>query len=123
MKNPFATEKHTFHVVEVPTGTKLPEITGDLRESLKTLQFNPAFSYIIQRLRVQRAGVQNALQEGLQLTETQIRFLQAGLYWLSYLEKDINVLTQASANNPRPSFDNEAEQFAKIRQSLDFVGA
>lgn len=124
MKNPFKSEvtHDIYHVVEVPVGTKLPELTGDLKETLRALQFNPAFNYLIQRLRLQRSGVQNALQDGMNLTEVQLRYLQAAMYWLGYLEKDIASLTQVSASIPRPALDNEAELFAKVQQNLDLVG-
>ena len=113
--------KHIDHIVELPAGTKLPELTGDLRESLKSLSLHPGFAYLLQRQRYQCAGVQNALKEGMNLTETQIRFLQAGLYWLSFIEKDLNSLTQ-TIKPERPAQEDERALFNRVRESLDLVG-
>lgn len=110
-------------VVELPASTKLPELTGDLRETLKALQFNPAFVYLVQRLRFQKAGVETALREGIQLNETQLRFLQAGMFWLAFLEKEIASLTHTSGNTPRPATPDELELFAKIQENMSLVDA
>lgn len=111
------------HVVEVEKGTRLPEITEDLRASLRALQLSPAFQYLIMRFRLQRAGMEDALKGGLNLDEKQLRYLQAGIFWASSIERDISALTQASASTPRPAFDNEAEEFRKVRQNLELVDA
>jgi len=114
--------KEVIHVVEVEKGTKLPELTGDLKESLKSLQHAPAFQYILSRLRHQHAALDNTLKEGMQLTETQIRFLQAGLYWTSFIEKDFAKLTQ-TLPQARPATDPEAELFRQIQGNMELVGA
>lgn len=112
-----------YQIVEVKEGSKLPEITADLRESLKTLQYSPAFNYILMRLRFQKAAMETSLREGLQLDEKQLRYLQAGIYWASQIERDISALTQVSASTPRPAFDNEADEFNKIHSSLELIDA
>lgn len=114
-------EIHHYHTVELPANSKLPELTGDLRESLKTLFLYPAFQYLLQRLRFQKAAMETALREGINLTETQLRYLQAGIFWAGQIEKDISVLTQASANI-RPVQEDERAEFDKVRQNLDMVG-
>ena len=114
--------KETIHIVEIEKGTKLPELTGDLKESLRALQHSPAFQYILARLRHQGAALNNTLREGMQLTETQIRFLQAGLYWTSFIEKDFAKLTQ-TVPQARPATDSEAEQFREIQRNMELVGA
>jgi len=119
----FNKEVIKYQIIEVEKGTKLPELTADLKESLKTLQFSPAFQYLIMRFRNQRAAMTAALQGGMNLTELQLRYLQAGIHWAGELERDITALTQASASTPRPSFDNEAEEFAKIKANLDLIDA
>lgn len=118
----FGFTKEVIHVIELEKGTKLPELTTDLKESLKSLQHSPAFQYILSRLRHQGAALNNTLREGMQLTETQIRFLQAGLYWTSFIEKDFAKLTQ-TVPQARPATDPEAEQFREMQRSVELVGA
>lgn len=112
----------TTHIIEVEPSSKLPEITGDLRESLKALSFNPAFGYILQRLRFQKAAMETAFREGMNLTEIQLRYLQAGIHWAGQIQKDIQVLTQAQPNK-RATTDYEAEEFAKVKSNIDLIGA
>lgn len=115
-------EIHHHHVIEVPQGHKLPELNGDLKESLKALYNHPGFQYLLQRLRFQKAAMESTLREGINLTEIQLRYLQAGIFWASQLEKDISSLTQ-SRPTQREAFPDEATEFAKIRQGIELVGA
>jgi hypothetical protein len=112
---------HHYHIIEIEKGAKLPELTGDLKESLKALVNHPGFQYLLMRFRHQKAAITTALQEGMRLSETELRFLQAGTYWTSYLERDIHALTQ-SRPQATPAVDHEAQEFAKIQQNLDLVG-
>lgn len=114
-------EIHHDHIHDVPEGAKLPEITGDLRESIKALINHPGFNYLLQRFRFQKAAMETSLREGMNLTEIQLRYLQAGIYWASQFERDIATLTQ-SRPATRPAVDHEAEEFAKVRQSLEMIG-
>lgn len=118
----FTKEVDKLHYIEVEKNSKLPELTGDLKESLRALALSPAFQYLLARFRHKRLSLNNALQEGLQMTETQIRFLQAGVYWAGELERDITTLTQTVPTKRAPT-DQEAELFAKVRSNLDLVGA
>src|SRR5580692_4779875 len=111
----FEKEVVRYQLVEVEKGTKLPELTADLREQLRALQFSPAFQYLLMRFRYKKAAMDAAVQQGIDLSEIQLRYLQAGMYWAGELERDVTALTQASASNPRPAFDNEAEEFRKIQ--------
>ena len=73
--------EHHYHVIEFDKTTKLPELTGDLRESLKTLAIQPAFQYLMQRFRIKKAAMETTLREGFKLDEQQLRYCQAGIYW------------------------------------------
>lgn len=117
----FTKDVHHYHLIEIEKGAKLPELTADLRESLKALQHNPAFNYLMLRYRYKKAGLSNALNEGLNLTEIQLRYLQAGIYWAAEIERDLQLLTQTRPQ-AAPAVDYEAQEFAKVRQNLDLVG-
>ena len=111
-----------YLVVELEKATKLPELTGDLKESLKTLVFHPGFVYLQQKLRYERALLQKYLSEGYQLDEKALRHLQAGVHYLGYLESEIKRLTAQTGAAARESFAAEAEAFDKIRASVDLIG-
>lgn len=113
--------EHIYHVVELDKQTKLPEITGDLRESLKALAIQPAFQYLMQRFRIKKAAMETTLREGFKLDEQQLRYCQAGIYWSGELERDIQTLTQDQPQR-RPAKVDELEEFKKISRSISLVG-
>lgn len=109
-----------YQILEVEKGSKLPELTADLKESLRALQHVPAFQYLIMKLRYDKAAVEKSLRDGLFLPEAQLRGLQAGCYWLEYLEREINSLTKGTTP-PRPSTPTEAQEFEAIRQQIELI--
>lgn len=117
----FTKEIHHHHVIELDKQTKLPELTGDLKESLKTLSLHPAFQYLLQRFRLKRASMEATLKEGFNLTEQQLRYCQAGIYWAGEMERDIKLLTQDKPQ-ARPASVDELAEFNKIKSSIDLVG-
>jgi hypothetical protein len=117
----FFKREQIYHVVELDKQTKLPELTGDLRESLKTLALLPAFQYLMQRFRVKKATMESTLREGFKLDEQQLRYCQAGIYWAGEIERDIQTLTQA-ASQTRPAKVDELEEFKRINRAISLVG-
>lgn len=120
--NPFKRElEHVYHVVEIDRGSKLPELTGDLRESLKTLAMLPAFQYLMQRFRFKKAAMETTLREGFKLDEQQLRYCQAGIYWAGEIERDIKILTQEQPQR-RPATVDESEAFKNISKAITLIG-
>lgn len=113
--------EHVYHVVEVDKNTKLPELTGDLRESLKTLALLPAFQYLMQRFRVKKAAMESTLREGFKLDEQQLRYCQAGIYWAGEIERDIRLLTQEQPTR-RPASVDELAAFKQVAKAITLVG-
>jgi hypothetical protein len=113
--------EHIYHVVEVDKNTKLPELTGDLRESLKSLALQPAFQYLMQRFRTKKAAMETTLREGFNLEEKQIRYCQSGIWWAGELERDIQILTQAQPQR-RPVQVDEMAEFNNVARAIELVG-
>jgi hypothetical protein len=121
MFNFFRKSEDIYHVIELDKNTKLPELTGDLRESLKTLALLPGFQYLMMRFRVKKAAMETTLKEGFKLDDTQLRYCQSGIYWAGEIERDIKLLTQEQPQR-RPATVDEAEEFRKIARSITLVG-
>jgi hypothetical protein len=113
--------EHHYHVIEFDKSTKLPELTGDLRESLKTLALLPSFQYLMQRFRVKKAAMESTLREGFKLDEQQLRYCQAGIYWAGEIERDIKILTQ-DQTQPRPASVDELAAFKQVAKAITLVG-
>ena len=117
----FKEEIHHYHVIELDKQTRLPELTGDLRESLKSLALHPAFQYLIQRFRIKKSAMETTLREGFKLDEQQLRYCQAGIYWAGELERDIQLLTQDQPQR-RPAKTDELAEFKKMAQAISLIG-
>jgi hypothetical protein len=113
--------KPEVKVIEVDKGSRLEPMSPELRESLKTLQHNPAFQYLLTKLRYQRARVQNHLNN--EADEKNMRYAQAGIFWLSWLEGEINAVTKAPRATPQSATPQEIDEFNKIAHNLEVVGA
>lgn len=110
-----------LHVIELDRDSKLPELTGDLREALRALALSPAFTYLMHRFRVKKAAMETTLREGFKLDEQQLRYCQAGIWWAGEIERDIKSLTQAPSQT-RPAVRDELEEFKKIASAVQLVG-
>lgn len=119
--NLFSKPEHIYHVVEIDKSTKLPELSGDLRESLKTLSLLPGFQYLMQRFRVKKAAMEATLREGFKLDEQQLRYCQSGIYWAGEIERDIKILTQEQPQR-RPASVDEMAEFKKVSNSITLIG-
>lgn len=111
-----------YILVEIEKASRLPEMNGDLKESLKALQYQPAFQYILHKLDVQKALVQKMLAEGYELDDKQLRYLQAGVYWLSHIKREMDSLSATPPQAQREASFDEASDFARINANLDLVG-
>jgi len=112
------------NVIEVSgSPTPLPELTPDLKDSLRSLQFHPGFVYLLTRLRLERAQLRKCLEQGYQLEHGALRHLQAGVHYTGYIEDTLLSLTATPAPPKRDATLNELELFNKVRENLELVGA
>lgn len=117
----FQRDVHHYHVVEIDKATKLPELTNDLKESLRSLSHLPAFQYLMLRFRVKKAAMESTLREGFKLDEQQLRYCQAGIYWAGEIERDIKTLTQ-DLTTSRPAVPDELAEFKRVASTINLIG-
>src|SRR6266404_3846709 len=92
---PRAKQTNQYKIIEVEKPhSPLPELTQDVKESLKTLKYQPGYIYLMQRFNLQRAELERQLKFGFSLTEQQLHFLQAGIYHMGWIEEQIKTLTK-----------------------------
>jgi len=120
LKKLFTRVEH--RVVEVEKGTRLPELTTEVKESLKSLQYHPGFQYLQAKLRLERATLQRYLHEGFTLTEGQLHHLQGGIHYLGYLESELAKHLKADIRTVRTATSNEVEHLDKFISNLETVG-
>lgn len=113
--------KPVFSIVEVEKAPRLPELTTELREGISQLQHIPAFQYLLAKSRVQKAAMQAQLNNGLDLPENALRCLQAGIYWLTFLDREITTATKIPILQ-RSAHPSEQEEFNKIHSAVELIG-
>ena len=112
-----------YKVLEVEKLRGLPDMTPDLRASLSTLQHNPAFMYLIQRLRHERAVVEEKLKSANHTDLAAVKGLQAGIYWIGWLENEVSSITKTARPTPAVmEADDVLEAFRKAQAGIEVLG-
>lgn len=111
-----------YKVVEIERETKLPPVTADLRESLKTLQYHPGFQYLIHKMKYEKAALAKYLHEGFNLTEKELHHLQAGIHYIGWIEAELGRLAAAPVSVVRSAAQEEREVFDRMRSSIELIG-
>lgn len=117
-----AVNKIEYKVVEIEREAKLPPVTADLRESIKTLQYHPGFQYLIHKMRYEKASLAKYLHEGFNLSEKELHHLQAGIHYIGWIEGELARLSAAPASVVRSAAQEEREVFDRMRSSLELIG-
>lgn len=115
-------EERKIVVIEVDKGQRLPAMTAETKDGLRALSHNPYFQYIMTKLHLEKSLVQKALNEGFQLSEKELRYLQAGVYWLSHIESEVSRLTQTTTSPSAPAEPDVIEEFNRVNSALDLIG-
>ncbi|MBZ5617096.1 MAG: hypothetical protein LAO23_24150 [Acidobacteriia bacterium] len=115
--------KPRYRVVEVskPRPESL-EVTPELREGLRTLNANPFMKVIMARLQQQRFALEAALK-GTRFAKTEdIAYVQQGVFWTGWLERELNRLTEAPEQPGLSPTQQEEELFREVDSMLERVG-
>lgn len=114
--------KRSYKIIEVERPHQPPTDLPDLREGLKALVGNPYFDHLLGRLRAQRNFLETRLKDSRFEKIEDVSFVQGGVFWTGWLEREIERLTMAP---PRPELspvDNEVEAFRQIDALIERVG-
>lgn len=111
-----------YKVLEVPTGTKLPDLSPEMKETVKSLQYHPGFQHLVAKLRFHKSQLQHQLNEGFELPDVSLRYLQAGIFWLAFLEDEVARTTSAPPAISRSPSRQEELEFEKFSSNLETVG-
>ena len=114
--------KRQYKIIEVERPRTAPSEVPELREGLKALGANPYFIWLLGRLKAQRNFLETRLKESRFDKIEDVSFVQSGLFWTGWLEREVERLTVAP---PRPELtpeEQEIEAFRQIDALLERVG-
>jgi hypothetical protein len=111
-----------YKVIEVEKPRVLPALSSDeVKAMLATLPSNPGFQYILARLKMQRAVIEDALKFTKQETKEDYQWLQAGIFWAGWVEAEMNRLTSRAASIEADTTDFERDAFQQVDKMLERV--
>jgi hypothetical protein len=111
------TQEVKYQVIEVEKPR--PILDPEFKNAIPSLQGNPGFIYLLNKLRLEHAKLEKYLKENRHADLRSVDFVQSGLFWTSWLQDQ---LTQSKAPvSNATSF--EAEAFSEAQVALDLVGS
>ena len=113
-----------YKIVEVEKPRTLPALASEeVRAMLATLPSNPGWQYILERLRLQKAVLEQTLKNKRHEKLEEVYSLQAGIYWAEWLDAEMARLTQKAAAIESDTTDFERDAFQQIDSMLERVTA
>jgi hypothetical protein len=113
--------------VDVPVYYAVPvdnpkeyQLTDELRGSIAALAHNPGFQYLLNRAKVVKAYLQRQLAEGKHESMRDVQYLQAGIYWADFWQKELSKNSQPV--KPPEAVSSDTEAFEAAKAALEVVG-
>ena len=110
-----------YKVVPLERPTTEPVLNDELRASIASLRSHPGFEYLTSRARAVKAYLQRQLETGRHENMRDVQYLQAGIYWAEFWERE----AQAKSQPIKPPVDPtefERQAFETARAGLEAVG-
>lgn len=114
--------KIEYRIVEVERPARMEPPTAEMKEMLKTLQFNPAFQYLMNRFRFMRAEIDRRLkQEGPTAPEIALKTLLASSIISEWFEHEIKRLTQEGHKPSVVANEDVTEAFRRMSEAIEGI--
>lgn len=117
-------DRSKYRIVEI----KKPRLANvedeELRASLRALGNMPSFNFLLDRAKTQSSLLESRLKT-TRFDESkiaEIAWLQAGIFWLNWIERDHALLTKQPPKPELPATDQELQAFRQIDALLERVG-
>jgi len=117
--------KYVVVEVEKPF-QKIPPLTQELKDSIHALALTPAFQYILAKARLEKAFLERQLREIRHDEVNSVNFLQNGIYWAGWLERQLKLSQQTGKDEIRSQYDiltgQDDAALREIENSISLVG-
>lgn len=110
-----------YKIIELTRKDTEPVLNDELRASIASLKYHPGFEYLLARARAVKAYLKRQLEEGRHDDMRQVHYLQAGIYWANFWEREMLTKSQPVKPPAEPS-DIEREAFEAAKAALEVVG-
>ena len=112
-----------YKVVEIPLPRPSIEASHDLLESVRTLAAHPGFTYLLNKLKVQRAALETTLVSSRHASLRDVEFIQSGIFWTGWLQSQLELaVLRLRPGATRPASDEEVVAFQEALRTIETVG-
>lgn len=103
-----------------PSHTKRQALTPEVRESIRSLTYNPGFQYLMNELALARAFLRKQLEDNDHSSLREVDRIQIGLQWSKWFEERVKqiALTEPPKEPARQLRKSEMELLEEIRRNI-----
>lgn len=92
-------------------------------DAISTLRGHPGFEALLNKVSIQRAILETTLLSRVYHSPEEVASLKEGIYWLGFLQGEMERITEKSRRKFAPATDDELELYKKIYASIEAVGS
>ncbi len=111
-----------YKVIEVKAPRSAQAWTKETKDAVGTLAHHPGFIALIDRLNLQKQMLESKCSKEFHKDLREADYLQAGVFWLGYVQELVMKATKLSAPAPTDAFDEELEAFKLIDSQIERIG-
>lgn len=120
--DPQVIEVTSYKVIEVKAPRTITAWTKETKDAVGTLAAHPGFVALTDRLNLQRQMLENKLSREYHKDLREIDYLQAGVFWLGYIQDTVAKATKLVPPTPTAAFDEELEAFKLLDAQIERIG-
>lgn len=121
-QEPQVVEKIVYRVIEVKAPRTSGRWTKEIKEAVATLPSHPGFVAVAERVDLQKQMLTHKCATEFHKDLRECDYLQAGVFWLGYLQRLIDEATQMPRTIQQDAYAEEMEAFRKLDAQLERVG-
>jgi hypothetical protein len=99
-----------------------PRLSKEDSSNIASLANHPGFHALLGRLKAQKAVLEATLRTAKHDSLSEVSHLQAGISWITWLDKQVQAQAGKAVPSPREAFELEEREFARITEALKMVG-
>jgi len=105
-----------YKLVEVKAPRTPLRWDASTKEAVSTLQSHPGFLALCERLALQRARLETQLSHDVHKDLREVDMLQAGIYWCSWLQEQVEKATVKGSTKTFDAMEDELAAFKEIER-------
>lgn len=119
---PKVVEKIVYKVIEVRAPRSATKWSKELKDSVATLASDPRFIALAERIALHKQMLENKCSHEFHKDLRETAYLQAGVFWLGYLDRLVAESTKAPRAIQSDAYDEELEAFKLLDANIERIG-